>query len=252
MADDVAIVFLHGGKQGSWKWDEVRAAIALQAGADTPEMLALDVPGCGAKSGRAVDSMALSDVVTELAADIVSFDAPRIMLVGHSQAGTVLPRLAAAQRQRVAKIVYLSCSVPAEGQTLAAMLGTGRQGENDEEIGWPCDRNTTPLEEMFSTMFCNDMDEAARLGFLARLGGDDWPLACATTDTDWGCAAVHDIPAHYVIALRDQILTPPWQERFAARFGVAEVSRIDAGHQLMQTRPQAVAETLLIQLKDIA
>jgi pimeloyl-ACP methyl ester carboxylesterase len=252
MANDVAIVFLHGGKQGSWIWDEVRAAIALQAGVNTPEMLALDVPGCGVKSGRAVGSMALSDVVTDLASDIALFEASRIMLVGHSQAGTVLPRLAAAHRERVARIVYLSCSVPAEGQTLAAMLGTGRQGENDEEIGWPCDRNTTPLEEMFSTMFCNDMDQAARVAFLTRLGDDDWPLACTTTDTNWGCAAVHDIPAHYIVALRDQILTQPWQERFAARFGVTEVSRIDAGHQLMQTRPQAVAEALLMQLKDIA
>lgn len=251
MPDDIAIVFLHGGKQGGWIWEEVRDAITLQAGTDTPRMLALDVAGCGSKSGRDVDGLVLADVVSDLTADIAAFDAPRLMLVGHSQAGTVLPRLAAAQRARVARIVYLACSVPDEGQTLAAMLGTGRQGEHDDQVGWPFDRNTTSPEEMFSIMFCNDMDETGRLAFLEKLGSDDWPVACATTDIEWGCDAVRDIPAHYVIALRDQILTPPWQERFAARLGAASISRIDAGHQLMQTRPQAVAEVLLKQLKDI-
>jgi pimeloyl-ACP methyl ester carboxylesterase len=251
MTNDVAIAFLHGGKQGSWVWDEVRAAIKQQAGARAPEMVALDVPGCGIKSGPNVESLALADVMTELTADLGAVNASRLMLVGHSQAGTVLPRLAAAQRGRVAKIVYLACSVPAEGQTLAAMLGTGRQGEHEDQVGWPFDRETTSPEAMFSTMFCNDMKPAAQSAFLAKLGGDDWPSACATTDTVWGCEAVRDIPTHYVIALRDQILTPPWQERFAARLGASEISRIDAGHQLMQTRPQAVAETLLAQLKDI-
>jgi pimeloyl-ACP methyl ester carboxylesterase len=53
-----------------------------------------------------------------------------------------------------------------------------------------------------------------------------------------------------VIALRDRILTPPWQERFAARLGASTITRVDAGHQLLQTRPQAVAEILLAEIKD--
>ncbi|MDO7842057.1 alpha/beta fold hydrolase [Sphingomonas immobilis] len=249
MRPPVAIAFLHGGKQGSWIWDEVRAAIALQAGPDAPETLTLDVPGCGTKRGRDVASLALGDVVEELADDLAA-SGRRLILVGHSQAGTVLPRLAAARRDQVAKLVYLTCSVPEEGQTLAAMLGTGLQGTNDAEIGWPLDPATHSPDQLFAEMFCNDMDDAERDAFLGRLGGDDWPAACAVTDTQWGCAAVRDIPARYVIALRDTILTPPWQERFAARLNAASITRVDAGHQLLQTRPQAVAEILLAEVKD--
>lgn len=250
MTQIVALAFLHGGKQGSWIWDEVRAAIALQGGSAAPETITLDVPGCGTKRGRDTASLALADVIDELAGDLASFGG-RVMLVGHSQAGTVLPRLAAMRRDQVAKLIYVTCSVPEEGQTLMAMLGTGLQGVNENEVGWPLDRATHTPQQLFAEMFCNDMDQATQAAFLARLGGDDWPIACATTDVAWGCDGAREIPASYVVALRDRILTPPWQERFAARFGASSIARVDAGHQLLQTRPQAVAEILLAEMKDI-
>lgn len=251
MTKKLALAFLHGGKQGSWIWDEVRAAIALQGGSAAPETITLDVPGCGTKRGRDTATLELAAVVDELAGDLASFNG-QVMLVGHSQAGTVLPRLAAARRSQIAKLVYLSCSVPEEGQTLMAMLGTGLQGTNENEVGWPLDPATHTPQQLFAEMFCNDMDAATQAAFLARLGGDDWPIACATTNREWGCDAARDIPASYVIALRDRILTPPWQERFAARFNASSIARVDAGHQLLQTRPQAVAEILLAEMKEIA
>ena len=40
---------------------------------------------------------------------------------------------------------------------------------------------------------------------------------------------------------------PLWQERFAARVHANSTPRIDAGHQVMNTRPQALAEILLVE-----
>ncbi|MDR3386351.1 MAG: alpha/beta hydrolase [Rudaea sp.] len=251
MTDGPTIVFLHGGKQGSWVWDEVRGAIGLQGGRTAPRTIALDVPGCGTKRGRDTAALTLTDVVAELSDDLATVNG-RLMLVGHSQAGTVLPRLAAEHRENIIKLTYVSCSVPEEGQTLMAMLGTGRHEENANEVGWPLDPATTGRAEMFETMFCNDMDDVTKAGFLARLGGDDWPIACASTDRHWGCDAAQGIAASYVIALRDQILTPPWQERFAKRFNASSISRVDAGHQLLQTRPHALAEILLAEFETVA
>lgn len=250
MTSKVAIAFLHGGKQGSWVWDEVRAAITLQAGGEAPMTIALDVPGCGSKRGRDVSALTLSDVIDELAVDLTACNG-QLMLVGHSQGGTVLPRLAAARRGQIEKLVYITCSVPEEGQTLTEMLGTGVHGSNENEVGWPLDPATHSPEQLFTEMFCNDMTDAERGAFLTKLGSDNWPSACATTDRHWGCDAVRDIPASYVFALRDRVLTPPWQERFAARFNASQIERVDAGHQLLQTRSQAVAEILLAELQDI-
>ncbi|MET0138034.1 MAG: alpha/beta hydrolase [Sphingobium sp.] len=252
MREDIVMLFLHGGKQGSWIWDEVRAAVALQGGDAAPATFALDVPGCGTKRGRDVAALTLADVVDELAADIAAIGARRFMLVGHSQAGTVLPRLADALRPRVVQLTYVACAVPAEGQTIGAMLGTGLHGEHDDCIGWPIDPATSSPQAMTAAMFCNDMDDAQQAAFLAKLGSDDWPPACATTETEWRYGAVRDIPATYIVAMRDQILTPHWQGRFADRLGATRRDDVDAGHQLLQTRPQAVAEILLPIGKDCA
>ena len=55
------------------------------------------------------------------------------------------------------------------------------------------------------------------------------------------------IPASYVVCERDNILPTAWQERFAERFHADRIARIDAGHQAMNTRPQGLAEILLIE-----
>jgi pimeloyl-ACP methyl ester carboxylesterase len=64
------------------------------------------------------------------------------------------------------------------------------------------------------------------------------------TASDWRYVHVSRIPATYVMCLRDAVLPLGWQETFAARLGAERLIRIDAGHQVMNTRPQALAEAL--------
>ncbi|MFD2134238.1 hypothetical protein ACFSLT_01475 [Novosphingobium resinovorum] len=40
-----------------------------------------------------------------------------------------------------------------------------------------------------------------------------------------------------------------WQERFADRLHARRLHRIDAGHQVMNTRPEALAEVLLAEAR---
>jgi hypothetical protein len=48
--------------------------------------------------------------------------------------------------------------------------------------------------------------------------------------------------------MQDMSLPPPWQVRFAETFRVGKTVHIDAGHQVMNTRPQALAEVLLAEV----
>lgn len=229
------MIFLHGGKQGGWIWDELIAALALQA-PDMEPPLILDIPGCGAKRGRDTSGLGLDAVIEELAHDVASAGVDRCVFVGHSQAGTVLPRLAVACGAQVDRIVYVTCAGPLEGETIREMLARTAPRAFAGDM---------PIEARFAAMFCNDMDEAAQTAFLARMGGDEWPAACGERDRNWGYAAAAQIPATYVLALRDQILTPTAQEEFAQQLHAQRIIRIDAGHQPQQTRPHALAEMLL-------
>src|SRR5579864_8149924 len=118
MAPPVDYVFLHGGGQGSWVWSETIAALQRQAGGKSGRALALDVPGCGVKRGADAASLDVDGVAAELLADISAAGLRDVVLVGHSQAGTILPRLVEKQPKLFRQLVYVSCTAPSPGLTL--------------------------------------------------------------------------------------------------------------------------------------
>lgn len=238
------IVFLHGGGQGSWVWDRTIAAIARQS-EGAARCLALDAPGSGAKRGVDTAGYAFADTTRELIADIASAGLSDVMLVGHSQAGMTMPHMAElAPEGLIGKLVYVTCSAPLAGLTTLEQMGRGPRGSSPEEVGFP----RVPDAERYAVMFCNDMAEAEAAAFLAGLGKDGWP-ASAYAWSDWRYDHLRAIPSSYVVALRDMALPVEWQERFADRLHARRIIRIDAGHQVMNTRPEGLAEILLAETR---
>jgi pimeloyl-ACP methyl ester carboxylesterase len=158
-----------------------------------------------------------------------------VLLVGHSQAGQMLPLLAERRPDLFRRIVYVSCAAPLPGQTIVQMVG--------EEIGWPLDPETSSDEERWRVMFCNDMAEAQASDFISRLGFDMWP-DLVTFGTEWRYDHLGAVPSTYILCLQDGILPFAWQEKFATRFKADHRVSIDAGHQVMNSRPHSLAEVL--------
>jgi pimeloyl-ACP methyl ester carboxylesterase len=238
-----AFVFLHGGGQGGWVWDETIAAMREQSGAAN-RYLALDAPGCGAKRGRDTSGMAFADISRELIGDIEAAGLRDVVLVGHSQAGMTMPQMAQFAPGLFSKLIFVTCTMPLPGKTTLDQMGLGLHGSNPDQVGWPVDPMTSSMEDRFRLMFCNDMDQAAAATFLARLGADQWP-ACCYDYSDWQTDHLAAIPVSYVVCLDDLALPHEWQERYAGRLHADHVVRIAGGHQVMNTRPQALAEVLL-------
>lgn len=245
MAEKLNFVFLHGGGQGGWVWRETLQALGERAGEDLGKILALDVPGCGAKRSRSVEKMTFPALIDELIADIDAAGIhSNVVLVGHSQAGSVMPYMLQRKPALFRRLIYISCSIPLPGQTLIEMVGGGLRGTDDSMVGWPVDPQTTSMQERMVIMFCNDMDEGQTKSFMSLLGKDQWP-ACSYTETNWLFEPVETVPATYVICSRDNILPVVWQEKFARRFHAKRVLRIDAGHQVMSTQPETLVKELL-------
>lgn len=243
------IALLHGGGQGSWVWAETVAALHAQRvleGAEPPRALTLDVPGCGTKRARRVDGLGLEDVAEELIGDIEASGLEDVVLVGHSQAGQAIALMLIRRPDLFSRVIYVSCSIPQPGQSVQAMIGSSVQGTNPDEVGWPVDPKVTPLEQRYDAMFCNDMDQAVKTEFLGKLGEDQWPLGTYAY-TDWSYDQFGAVPASFVLCLQDRILPAAWQQVFAERFRAERTIMIDAGHQVMTTRPHALAEILRIE-----
>jgi pimeloyl-ACP methyl ester carboxylesterase len=235
--------FLHGGGQGGWIWEETIAALHQQTSGECGRVLALDAPGCGAKRGRDTSALGIDDIASELIAELRQAGMKEVILVGHSQAGTMLPRLAERAPGLFRRLIYVCCCAPLPGQTILQMIGNGQHGSHPDEVGWPLDPALHPHQEQYRHMFCNDMGEEEAARFLAKLGFDRWPDQSMLA-SDWRYDHLTKIPSTFVLCLQDGILTPPWQEKFARRLHTQRMVRIDAGHQVMNTRPHALAESL--------
>jgi pimeloyl-ACP methyl ester carboxylesterase len=243
VSDRVNYVFLHGGGQGGWVWQETIASLTRQLNGAAGKLLALDVPGCGAKRGRPTDHLSMQDIARDLIADIEAADTKEVILVGHSQAGQAMNFMVKEKAALFRRLVYVSCSAPLPGQNVQQMIGTGLHGADGAEVGWPIDPKSCSVAQRYGLMFCNDMQDAAKSEFLAKLGEDRWPLQSYTFN-GWQYGHLDAVPATFVICLKDLSLPPSWQETFAARLNAQKLVRIDAGHQVMNTRPEGLAEIL--------
>lgn len=236
--------FVHGGGQGGWVWEETIDALYRQTGGTFGRALALDVPGCGAKRGRDTQALSLDDVARELISDIEGAGMKDVVLVGHSQGGQPMLFMLRSRPELFRRAVYVSTSHPLPGQNGLDLIGHGRHGSNENEVGWPFEPGTiTDMNQRFALMFCNDMAAEQKASFLAKLGKDMWPMQ-TYSETGWNYDRLDLAPASYVVCLQDAILTVPWQEKFADRVKAERRVRIDAGHQAMNTRPHALAEIL--------
>ena len=234
-------VFLHGGGQGGWVWDETIAALEQQSGEGAHRYLALDGPGCGAKRAQSSPEMAFNDITSELVGDIEAAGMQNVVLIGHSQAGTHIPAMVSLRPDLFGRLVFVSCIAPDPGLTVIEMTG-----EHIHKGNHPFADTSLSFRDRYRAMFCNDMAPAQAEAFLDKLGPDQWPPACYTQN-DWAYDHLADLPVSYVLCMQDSILPLVWQEKFAAQFHARTTPRIDAGHQVMNTRPEALAEVLLAQ-----
>lgn len=233
MAD---FIFQHGAMVGGFIWDDLIAAMREAAPHD--RFFALDVPGCGAKRGIDPRSLSFDAVVDSVLADIDASGFADIVLVGHSQGGTLLPRIAEARPGLVRKLIYIACLAPDPGQSVMEAAEADSDGEEVK---------ATTIMEGLRTMLCNDMDVETTRNFLGKLGGGDaWPPSSYTVP-DWRYDHLAAIPSTYIFCEDDNCVPPARQEAYLANLHVDEIVRIESGHQPMNSRPGELARILLEQ-----
>ena len=142
MITPVDYVFMHGGGQAGWIWQETITALHQQSAGKFGRAIALDAPGCGEKRGRDTAGMTVDAIIIELLTDISASGLKDIVLVGHSQAGTILPRPVEKRPELFRHLVFVSSIAPAPGQTIVQQMGLGLHGSNQNEVGWPVDPRT--------------------------------------------------------------------------------------------------------------
>jgi pimeloyl-ACP methyl ester carboxylesterase len=221
----MTFVLIHGGAHGAWCWAPMIPFLDGSA-------LAVDLPGRGAKPAD-LEKLALRDFAASVAADIEAAGLARVVLVGHSMAGLTIPHVIERIPERIEQVVFVSCLVPRDGQTLyeaMSITGADSQQRGQALLADP---------ETARRMFCNDMDAAQTRFVLERL----CPEAPGVMTEPASLAGLRrPVPRSYVKLLRDQALAPALQDEFIRNAGPGcAVHELDAGHNAMISQPRPLA-----------
>ncbi|TDV65757.1 alpha/beta fold hydrolase [Pseudomonas sp. LP_7_YM] len=239
MAD---LILLHGGNHGSWCWAPLLEELAKEP-ARFQRIITLDMPGCGSKRGRDNSQLNLATVVKELNDGLRTADVKQSILLGHSIAGALVPMMAVEDPSLYSQLIYLATSLPAEGQSIMQLLGTGLHGEDPEHVGYPIDPLASTPQALSAAMFGQDLSEVQLSWLLSEVAQDSTPPAVALEPvTRAGYQGL--MPATYILTQRDNILPPLWQRRFAERAGAARIIEIDTPHEPFVSHPALLAEVL--------
>jgi len=227
-----SFVLIHGGGHGAWCWGPLMPYLEAPA-------LALDLPGRGRRPAD-LESITCEVWTDSAVVDIENAGLSDVILVGHSMAGLTLPRVLERIPERLARLVFVACSVPPEGGSIL--------GELDADVAaLAAAANATGVEELGLTedqavaMFCNGMDAVQTRFVLDNL----CPEAPGPLSEPMRLAGMaQPVPRTYVKLLQDATLSQEVQDAVIARLGDVEVKTLDVCHDAMVSHPRELAALL--------
>ena len=201
--------------------------------------LALDLPGRGRRPAD-LESITCEVWADSAVADIENAGLSDVILVGHSMAGLTLPRVLERIPERLARLVFVACSVPPDGGSIlgeldadVAELAAAANARGVEELGL--------TEDQAVAMFCNGMDAVQTRFVLDNL----CPEAPGPLSEPMRLAGMaQPVPRTYVKLLKDSTLSQEVQDAVIARLGDVEVKTLDVCHDAMVSHPRELAALL--------
>jgi pimeloyl-ACP methyl ester carboxylesterase len=226
----MSFVLIHGATMGANCWDRLTPLL-------DGDVLAVDLPGRGARGDVDVRTVTLDDCGKAVAADIIQRDLTDIVLVGHSFGGVTVPRVMALVPERIRRVVLLSAVVPEDGTRVLDQIDPDVRTAVEASIAGGI---YTIGADAARAMLCNDADEEQSQFILDRLVDDAAALLAETVDLSGYRLPV---PRTYVHLSEDRCYPPELQARSTQRTG-ADVATLRSGHMAMVTVPDQVAAIL--------
>jgi pimeloyl-ACP methyl ester carboxylesterase len=234
----VQFLLVHGGWQGGWCWDGVKAALEERG----HEVYAPTLPGCEEDD---VDrsGITLDDITSPVIAELARRDLRDVVAVGHSGGGPTIQLLREADPARFARLVFVDAWVLKDGEriydVLPAELSTGLQATAAASP----DRTVPMSPELWCSGLMNDVPEDEAMRWYTRVRPS--PEVLMSEPLRLPAFATSGVPTSYVFLDDDVTVPRETYEANAARLTNPKVTTSPGAHEAMLTRPRELAEAIL-------
>jgi pimeloyl-ACP methyl ester carboxylesterase len=231
-------LLVHGAMHGGWCWRKLVPYLQKEG----HEVFTPTLTGMGERSHLLTHETGLNTHVDDLLGVLKFEDLSDVIVVGHSYAGLVVTQLAEAAFERIRHLIYLAAFLAQDGQNLFDVQTKAtqrfyldwskRMGE-----GW----RLPPSDAFLTRWGLTNPDDIAWVA--PRL--TDFPMKCLFDRLNLKGHASDRLSRTYIHCTQEPMasaLKPFAEQAKADRWGY---SKIDAGHDVMVTEPEELAELLL-------
>jgi pimeloyl-ACP methyl ester carboxylesterase len=227
---------IHGGLHTAWCWHRLSPLLNCPS-------IAVNLPGRGPRA-PSPSSMRVQDFISAAVDHLVEAGYEKSVVVAHSLGGITALGMCAAAPDRIAHVIFISAVTPRPGtqpiDDLPSPLRWLANWSMRRQLSRPDGAFTLP-KVIARQMFCSDLDETDTDEVLRHCVRETPAIAL---DRLWGTTCPDTIGRTYVRLSRDRALWPALQRRMIANIAPVDVVTINAGHDVMLSRPDACARLI--------
>ena len=235
---DKNYVLVHGSCHGAFCWEEVIGHMANKG--ETAH--ALDLPGHGARIPER-PKVRYDDYPNAVVEFIHERDLRNVVLVGHSMAGIVIPKVAELIPARLSHLVFLSAFILQDGESLVDNCPSEQQELFSRLASESPDNSVMFPVDVFLDYFANGMDVAKARSVYERL--TPTPYNPYITKVHMKKFYSMDMPMSYIFCKQDKALPEGWWHPRMSNRIRHSYSEIDTCHEVMFSEPEACAEEIV-------
>ncbi len=238
----VDFLLIHGSFGDAREWE--RLVPLLRSDPRVGKVVVPDLPGRGSNRPRQFSSIRLGDYLDTVVCALHEHDLQDVILVGHSAGGMFLQPAAAAEPERIRRMVFLAAAVLEPGRSfldlqpcpLRALIHTTMWLFRAKQRGmaplvpaarWALGPDLLPEDRAKTPEYLCTEPQALTVGCL------EWPVERVRA------------PATYICTTKDRVVSPKNQRRMARKLARAELIELPMGHASPVLYPEKLASILL-------
>lgn len=237
-------VLVHGAWHRGHAWKAVRTRLEASGHRVFTPDLAGHTPG----AKRA--GLTLNDLVTSVGEMLVEQDLREVVLVGHSMAGIIIPKVTEQAPDRIAHLIFHDALVLQDGQAPAEVL-PGLAEHILPLAQAEADFSLPPQWDLFQALRADPLAgnsplaslERARQIFTQNLVPE--PMQPMFEPVPMSSFLALVVPSSYLLCRQDAVFGADFWRSMAGRLPGCRMIEMDGGHEALYTRPDDLADTIL-------